>query len=321
MFISLSRLGNGGPHGPLPTISSVSPSIWDTSGGAVVTIAGTNLATVTKAWLQNPSTGAQYQCAPVTGGASVTCVTPAAPLGTYDVWVKTGGGRKAKLASAFNSWDFAAAYGSNLVGLWDVYHVTGSPVSSVNDQSGAGNHMTPLTALHLPEIIADDGGGVPALDFPANNEVGVSIASLAQPATVFHVLRWTDSYGADTTAGDAGPQDGGYSNGLRVYRHLVNTNISAHGGSGLTVSVTDTRAYNEIAVCFSNLAGVLHANGSGATGTIGSNTIKGICLGQLANGNQKANMRWRFSALLKVALTEAQMVLPEAYIKAKWVTP
>lgn len=99
----------GGPTGPIPTISGLTQTIGRTAGGDANAIAGTNLGTVTAAWLV-PSVGDPIPCtlgAPT--ATSVPYTTPAAALGTYSIRVQTSGRRIVTSDPIFDSWDFGAA--------------------------------------------------------------------------------------------------------------------------------------------------------------------------------------------------------------------
>jgi hypothetical protein len=108
-----SLTGGDGAHGPVPTISGApTPSIWQTATPQAITIPGTNMGTVTKAWLRSAG-GVLYPCTGVSASAgSVACTTPSVPIATYDVWVQTSGKRTAKRAATFDSWDPLAQWPS-----------------------------------------------------------------------------------------------------------------------------------------------------------------------------------------------------------------
>jgi len=87
----------GGPPGPAPTVSSISPNTGSTAGGTPVTITGTNFLSGAGVSIG----GAAATGINVTSSTTITAVTPAHSAGAVSVIVTNTDGQSATLANSF----------------------------------------------------------------------------------------------------------------------------------------------------------------------------------------------------------------------------
>ncbi|HEV7926346.1 MAG TPA: IPT/TIG domain-containing protein [Verrucomicrobiae bacterium] len=186
-----ATLANGFTYiAPAPTVTSVSPNTGSTSGGAAVTITGTNFATgATVAFGANAATAVT-----VVSSTGITATTPAGSAGAVGVKVTNSDGQSATLASGFTyaasipaptvssvSPNTGLASGGTLVTITGTNFVSGATVTL------GSTSATAVTVVNSTTITATTPAG-------AAGAVGVKVTnSDGQSATLANGFTYTAS--------------------------------------------------------------------------------------------------------------------------------
>jgi len=142
---------------PPPAISSISPNSGDTFGGLAVTLTGNNFATNTTATIN----GVSITGLALVNATSITGITPALPIGAYNVVVTSSDGQSSTLSNGFTVNQAAAPTISNIVpGIGDTSGGLATSISGSSFVAGAtatlnGVDLTGLTVVSATSITAN----------------------------------------------------------------------------------------------------------------------------------------------------------------------
>ncbi len=251
--------------GPVPTVSSVSPSSGSTAGGTAVTITGTNFvagATVTFG-------GTAATNVAVVSSTSITATTPAGAAGGVTVTVTNPGGQSGSLASAFT-------------------YIAPPTVSSVSPNSGlpAGGTAVTITGTNFAAGATVTFGGTAATNVVVVSSTSITATTPAGSAGAVTVtvtnsnglsgsLASGFTYVVPPTVSSVSPNSGSTAGGTAVT--ITGTNFAA----GATVTFGSTAATNVVVVSSTTITATTPVGTAGAvTVTV---KVSGIS-GSLASG-------------------------------------
>ncbi len=235
-----------------PTVTNIAPTSGSTSGGAIVTITGTNFANVT---------GVSFGGVAATGftvvsATSITATSPAESPGTVDVTVSTFGGTSA--AGAADHFTFSAASSAPVV----------TAISPASGATAGGTSVT-ITGAGFTGATAVKFGTKAATSFTVNSDGQVTAVSPSGTGTV-DILVTTAlgtsaavsadkfSYAAAPAVARVNPATGPASGGTTV----VIT------GSGFTGATAVNFGANAVASFVVNSASQITAVSPAGTGTV-----------------------------------------------------
>ena len=172
-------------------------------------------------------------------------------------------------------------------------------VSQWNDISGNGRHLTQATGANQPTFGATSGpNSTPALTFDGSNDVlSATFSAINQPLHCFAIMRTNNIPAA------SGFISGGASGERFIAGNTASTNVLNYwGGTGIVYSHSDTTNHFLWEVLVNGASSsVIRGNTAAGTGSVGSNTMSGVTLGQMP-GNGYTNC-----ILSEVAIYSAQI--------------
>ena len=251
--------------GPVPTVTSVSPSSGTTAGGTAVTVTGTNFVTgATVTFGSAAATGVT-----VVNATTITATAPAGAAGAVTVTVNNPGGQSGSLASAFT-------------------YVAPPTVTSVSPNSGttAGGTAVTITGTNFAAGATVTFGGTAATNvvvtsattITATTPAGVAGAvavAVTNPSGLSGSLASGFTYLAAPTVTSVSPNSGSTAGGTAVT--ITGTNFA----TGATVTFGGTAATNVVVVNATTITATTPAGSAGA-GTV-TVTVSGQS-GSLTNG-------------------------------------
>lgn len=180
---------------------------------------------------------------------------------------------------------FSPSQLTNLRGWWE--SDSGFTPSSWADKSGLGNNLAQGTAGFQPTSVAAQINGLPAILFDGvDDRMAVAIASVAQPTTVFAVVRQETWTAADYI------WDGATSDTMRCFQQTASPGVSIAAGS--TIGPNNNLAvgsFGLITAIYDGASGSLQINSTAATtGAIGASNGGGLTIGSRANGTVAGNV-------------------------------
>jgi hypothetical protein len=161
-------------------------------------------------------------------------------------------------------------------------------ISSVDDLSGNARPFTQIAALNQPLWVANQLNTKPCIRFNGTTEfLTTAVFSVNQPFTMYIVLKqisWTN--GDRIISRPDGTQ-------TIIYQNSTTPTIQQFaGGSGPTTTAGTIGNWIILAAVFNNASSSLLVNaGNESTGTSGTNSVSGLCMGANAGGiNNFANI-------------------------------
>jgi hypothetical protein len=217
---------------------------------------------------------------------------------------------------------------ANLAGWYDMSQTAGwtlgTGISSLNDLSGNGRHLTQATAGKQPaRTVAGQNGRDVATFTAASSQFLVSAGWVqAQPITFYITMKLTANSGVSAAAvgfnGYAAPPEGVFyaAGGLR-------SAMTYYAGTSFgTIDISDG-AFHTLAVVINNTSSVMRKDGTEITGTCGTNATVAIALG---NATNESCTEWTPLVMGEfIVYTGAHDITTrnqiQSYLKAKWGTP
>ena len=196
--------------GPVPTVTSVSPSSGSSGGGTAVTITGTNFVSGAGVTIG----GVAATGVTVVNSTTITATTPAGTAGAVTVTVTNPGGQSGSLASGYT-------------------YVAGPAVTSVSPSSGpaAGGTAVTITGTNFASGATVTFAGTAASNVTVVNNTTITATTPAGSA------------GAATVTVTMGGQSGSLAGGFTYIGVPTVTGVSPNSGStlgGTAVTVTGT---------------------------------------------------------------------------------
>ena len=252
--------------GPVPTVTSVSPSSGTTAGGTAVTITGTNFAT--GATVTFGGTAATNVV--VVSSTSITATTPAGNAGPVTVTVINPGGQSGNLANGFT-------------------YVAPPTVTSVSPNTGttAGGTAVTITGTNFATGATVTFGGTAATNVVVVSSTSITATTPAHAAGAVTVVVTNTgglngslangfTYAGTPTVTSVSPNSGSISGGTAVT--ITGTNFA----TGATVTFGGTAATNVVVVSSTSITATTPAHAAGAVTVVVTNT--GGLNGSLTNG-------------------------------------
>ena len=234
--------------GPVPTVSSISPTSGSTVGGTAVTITGTNF--VTGATVTVGGTAATNVV--VVSSTSITATTPTGTAGAVTVTVTNPGGQSGSLTSAFT-------------------YIAPPTVSSISPTSGttAGGTAVTITGTNFVAGATVTFGGTAATNVVVVSGISITATTPAGTAGAVTVTVTNSSglsgslasgftYVAPPTVSSVSPNSGTTAGGTAVT--ITGTNFVA----GATVTFGSAAATNVVVVNSTTLTATTPAGTAGA---------------------------------------------------------
>jgi hypothetical protein len=186
----------------------------------------------------------------------------------------------------------------------------GQSIGYAADKSGTGNHVLQATAGSRPTYKTNIQNGLSAALGDGGDWLRASFTNLAQPNTIFLVIK-------NPAAGTENIFDGG-GGGREVLYHTA-TNIRWFAGSDRDTGVAVTTTTHSMAILFSGASSVLRRNGAQIDAfNVGTNALGGITLMSSSSGSSGLAGYMMEIIVCNADLSTPVMQAIEAYLATKW---
>ena len=261
--------------GPVPTVTSVSPSSGSSGGGTAVTITGTNFVSGAGVTIG----GVAATGVTVVNSTTITATTPAGTAGAVTVTVTNPGGQSGSLASGYT-------------------YVAGPAVTSVSPSSGpaAGGTAVTITGTNFASGATVTFAGTAASNVTVVNNTTITATTPAGSA------------GAATVTVTMGGQSGSLAGGFTYIGVPTVTGVSPNSGStlgGTAVTVTGTNFATGATVSFASTAAtnVTVVNSTTITATTPAGTAGAVTVTVTNLGSQSGTLPSGYTYVLTPTVT------------------
>ena len=261
--------------GPVPTVTSVSPSSGSSGGGTAVTITGTNFVSGAGVTIG----GVAATGVTVVNSTTITATTPVGTAGAVTVTVTNPGGQSGSLASGYT-------------------YVAGPAVTSVSPSSGpaAGGTAVTITGTNFASGATVTFGGTAASNVTVVNSTTITASTPA------------GSIGAATVTVTVGGQSGSLAGGFTYIGVPTVTGVSPNSGStlgGTAVTVTGTNFATGATVSFASTAAtnVTVVNSTTITATTPAGTAGAVTVTVTNLGSQSGTLPSGYTYVVSAGIT------------------
>lgn len=189
--------------------------------------------------------------------------------------------------------------------------VTGR-LSQWTDGSAAANHFLQTVAGSRPLYVADDGDGMPAVDFEGSRYLTATFTKMTQPLTIFVVGRIalsTWNYLFDSNSGER----------VAIGRHAGSNAMTFIAGNDIGVAGVDAGWHTFTAVHNWSTSFDQRIDGvSISTSDTGGNGLDSCNLGANFGESEQLDGAIRAFIVYDALLTSGQITDVEAYLDAQW---
>jgi len=272
-------LASGFTYVAPPTVTAVSPSSGPTSGGASVTITGTNFASgATVSFGGNAATNVT-----VVNGTTITATTPAGTAGAVTVTVTNVGSLSGSSANGYT-------------------YTVQPTVTSVSPTSGVTSGGTSVT------ITGTNFASGATVKFGSNSATNVAVVN----GTTITATTPAGTAGAVTVTVTVGAQSGSLANGFTYIGQPTVTAVSPNNGpvaGGTSVTITGTNFASGATVTFGTAAAtnVTIVSSTTITATTPAGSAGAVSVTVTNVGNQSGSLANGFTYNAAVAISFAQV--------------